>query len=169
MDVIATLRLPTWQCAQNLIGVAGQEDPTLLEGDVLQGSSFLRALIERKNNSTICQFYFLRLVLAYVFRRDKLAAEMYLKCVEYDLDTNLMARYTICICAFYGCLAALSMQRIDHTNDKWQKIIDTNISRMESGRYRRLGIVNVTCCFSGQSRWRIRGNKLGLLQRIRKP
>ena len=52
--------------------------------------------------------------------------------LNYDVDANLTAaRCTVCVCPFCGCLAALSMQRSDPTNEKWQNLIDANICSME--------------------------------------
>ena len=136
MELITTLVVPLWQGILNLMGTSAfGNDPTLLDGDVLQGDAFLESQSgsNRKGNyrSAICQYYYVRLVLAYTFGRDEIAAEMYDKCLEAELDKNLLARTTICGCAFFGALTALSMQRKEPNNSKWSNIVDSVMPRME--------------------------------------
>ena len=133
MEVITAVTLPSWQCILNLIGDLGQEDPTVLEGDIIRdGDSFLQMQIERKMKSSVCQYYLVRLVLAYTFGKYELAAEMYDKCMESELEKNLMTRFTVSIFALYGGLTALAMARIHPDDPNWNEISCKSISKMET-------------------------------------
>jgi len=132
MEMIAAVTAPSLQCTLNLIGVLGQEDPTVLEGDIIQGDSFLQIQIQRKMKSSICQYYQCRLLLAYLFGKYEVAARMYDKCVEEDLEKNLMARFTVSVVALYGGLTALAMARVQSDDPKWNEIACSSIRKMET-------------------------------------
>ena len=131
MDLVTAVAFPLWQCAEILAGKSGSGDPTVLEGSVIQGDAFLRQQIERGMQTSVCQYYLLRMVLAYTFGRDEFAAEMYDQCIEAELDKNWMGRFTVSMFSFYGGLAGLSMARKDPTNSKWGSIINTSLARVE--------------------------------------
>jgi len=122
---------PIWQCVLNLIGDALQEDPTRLNGQAMQEDEFLRNQLERENRTAVCCIYYARLVLAYMFGRYNQAADVYNKCLEADLEKNLMAKFENCICTFYGGLTALALQRTD-PDPKWSAIVENAISKMET-------------------------------------
>ena len=133
MEVITAVTLPSWQCILNLIGNLGQEDPTVLEGDIIRdGDSFLQMQTEWKMKSSICQYYLVRLVLAYTFGKYELAAEMYEMCMESELEKNLMTRFTVSVFALYGGLTALTMARIRPDDPKWNEIARISVGKMET-------------------------------------
>ena len=135
MDLVTAVIFPLWQCIENLIGDSKHgRDPTVLDGAIIQGDAYVDAQLglgKGNYKASIFQYYFMKLILAYTFERDELAAEMYDKCMEFDPEKNARGRPTIFVNAFYGALAALSMERRDPSNPKWKGIIDAVMPRME--------------------------------------
>lgn len=135
MDLVTAVIFPLWQCIENLIGDSKHgRDPTVLDGAIIQGDAYVDAQLglgKGNYKTSIFQYYFMKLILAYTFERDELAAEMYDKCMEFDPEKNARGRPTIFVNAFYGALAALSMERRDPSNPKWKGIIDAVLPRME--------------------------------------
>ena len=128
---LGILNKPLWQCAQNLIGDPEQAKPWILKGKIQVQDDYVAVQRERGNLTAICHYSMLQLILAYVFRKYELAAEFYDKCVEADLEKNLMGKFETSTYAFFGALTAFEMLRRHPKDQKWAGTVDSTLAKME--------------------------------------
>jgi len=133
-EFIDIMNKPLWQWAQNLIGGPegdGEADPWILRGTIQTEDDYVAVKRERGNLVAICQYSLLQLILAFIFKRYELAAESVDKCIEANLETNLVGKFDISTCSFYSALTAFEMLKVSPNDRKWSGIVSSALIKLE--------------------------------------
>jgi len=138
------MALPNLQFILNLIG--DSEDPTELTGEAMDQEEFLKSALQKQHRNAVNVISFVRLWLAYLFRRSDVAAEMAERHREIS-KTEPLRLERVVDQTFYIGLIAIERARGGEVKE-WRSIASESLEKMK--------------VWSGNSAWNFQ-HKLHLL------